>query len=182
VMGEKEGKKLKVHLSYALSWNFRQFEQLNQGREFPFKYDRRHVVNLATTYRLDGSKDISALWMFATGDVYSLPERIYPDYDNVQQIVNPGDILQNYRFIYHFSGINQYRTPPYSRFDLSGSYHPRRKKNWGYNLTGGVYNVFGSPSLYSYGLAGTLNGKSVIIVSKDKLFNITPYISVTIDY
>ncbi|GGB00887.1 TonB-dependent receptor [Puia dinghuensis] len=182
LMGEKTGQKLNIHLSYALSWNWRQFDQVNHGREFPFKYDRRHVINLATTYKVDKSKDISALWMFATGDVYSLPERIYPDYDNAQQILHPGDLLQNYRFIYHFSGVNQYRTPPYSRFDLSVSYHPPRKRRFGFNWTAGVYNVFGSPSQYSYGLAGTLHSRSIIIVSKEKLFNITPYISMTVDY
>jgi len=182
LMAEKTGKKLNIHFSYALSWNWRQFEQLNKGREFPFKYDRRHVLNLASTYKIDKTKDISALWMFATGDVFSLPERIYPDYDNAQQILHPGDLLQNYRFIYHFSGINQYRTPPYSRLDLSASFHPVRKKRYGFNWTAGVYNVFGSPSLYSYSLAGTLHGRSIIIVSKDKLFNLTPYISATVDY
>lgn len=120
--------------------------------------------------------------MFATGDVYSFPESIYPDYDNAQQIVDPNDLLHSYRFIYHFSGVNRYRTPPYSRLDLSFSYRPPRKKHYGLCLTGGVYNVYGAPSQYSYGLAGTVQTRSIVIVSEDKFFNITPYISATIDF
>ena len=181
-MIEKTGEKLNAHIAYTLSWNWRQFDQINFGRKFPFKYDRRHNLNIATTYKLDKTKEVSALWMFATGDVYSFPESIYPDFDNAQQIEDPNDLLKNYRFIYHFSGVNQYRTPPYSRLDLSFSYHPPRKKTYGLCWTGGVYNVYGAPSQYSYGLAGTLQTKSIVIVSEDKFFNITPYISATVDF
>jgi hypothetical protein len=120
--------------------------------------------------------------MIASGDVFTLPERIYPDFDNAQQISNPDDLLRNYRFIYHFSGVNDYRTQPYHRLDLSASYHPVRKKRFGFNWTAGIYNVYGSPSEYSYGLEGTLHGKSIVIVMKNKLFNITPYISSTVDF
>jgi hypothetical protein len=155
---------------------------LNHGKKFPFKYDRRHTLNIATTYKLDKTKDVSALWMFATGDVYSFPESIYPDYDNAQQISDPSDLLRAYRFIYHFSGVNNYRTPPYSRLDLSASWHPIRTKRFGVNYTAGVYNVYGAPSQYSYGLAGALHGKSIVIVSENKFFNITPYISATVDF
>lgn len=182
LMGEKTGEKLNLHIAYTLSWNWRQFDQINQGRKFPFKYDRRHNLNVAVTYKANKTKDISLLWMIASGDVFTLPERIYPDYDNAQQIYSPDDILRNYRFIYHFSGVNDYRTQPYHRLDLSASYHPVRKKRFGFNWTAGIYNVYGSPSQYNYGLEGTLHGKSIVIVMKNKLFNVTPYLSSTVDF
>jgi hypothetical protein len=181
-MVEKTSRKLNMHIAYTLSWNWRQFALINQGRQFPFKYDRRHNLNIAMTYKADKTKDISLLWMIASGDVFTLPERIYPDYDNARQIYNPDDVLRNYRFIYHFSGVNDYRTQPYHRLDLSASYHPVRKRRFGFNWTAGIYNVYGSPSQYSYGLEGTLNGKSIVIVMKNKLFNVTPYLSSTIDF
>jgi len=180
--GDKAGRKLSVHIGYALSWNWRQFDQINQGKKFPFKYDRRHNLNIALTYKADKSKDISLLWMIASGDVFTLPKKIYPDYDNAQQISSPNDALKNYRFIYHFSGVNDYRTQPYHRLDLSASYHPPHKKRVGFKWTVGVYNVYGSPGQYSYGLEGTLRNKSLVIVTKDQLFNITPYLSSTVDF
>lgn len=182
LMAEKTGRKLNIHVAYTLSWNWRKFDQINQGKRFPFKYDRRHNFNIGLTYKVSKTKDLSMLWMIASGDVFTLPERIYPDYDNAQQISSPDDLLRNYRFIYHFSGVNDYRTLPYHRLDLSASYHPVRKKRFGFNWTGGVYNVYGSPSQYSYGLEGSLHGKSIVIVMKNKLFNITPYISSTVDF
>jgi len=39
------------------------------------------TYNIAVTYKADKTKDISLLWMIASGDVFTLPERIYPDYD-----------------------------------------------------------------------------------------------------
>lgn len=182
LMLEEASRKLNVHVAYTLSWNWRQFDQINQGRQFPFKYDRRHNLNIAVTYKADKTRDISLLWTIASGDVFTLPERIYPDYDNAQQTYSPDDVLRNYRFIYHFSGVNDYRTSPYHRLDLAASYHPVRKKRTGINLSAGVYNVYGAPSQYSYGLEGTLRGKSIVIVMKNKLFNITPYVSTTVDF
>jgi hypothetical protein len=181
-MGERSGRKLNMHIAYTLSWNWRQFDQINQGKRFPFKYDRRHNLNIALTYKVDKHKDISLLWMLASGDVFTLPERIYADYDNAQQVSYPDDLLRSYRFIYHFSGINDYRTRPYHRLDISASYHLPRKKRFGFNWTAGVYNVYGSPGQYSYGLEGTLHNKSVVIVTKNQLFNITPYLSSTVDF
>ena len=29
-------------LGYTLSWNYRQFDEINGGRRYPFRYDRRH--------------------------------------------------------------------------------------------------------------------------------------------
>jgi hypothetical protein len=180
LMGERSGRKLNVHIAYTLSWSWRQFDQINQGKKFPFKYDRRHNLNIAATFKVDKSKDISLLWMIASGDLFTLPERIYPDFDNAQQITNANDLLKSYRFIYHFSGINDYRTQPYHRLDLSASYHPPRKKRFGFNWTAGVYNVYGSPGQYSYGLEGSLHNRSIVIVMKNQLFNITPYLSTTV--
>ncbi|MBS1662282.1 MAG: TonB-dependent receptor, partial [Bacteroidetes bacterium] len=181
LMAEKASKRLNLHIAYTLSWNWRQFAQINQGRQFPFKYDRRHNLNIALTYKADKTKDISMLWTIASGDVFTLPERIYPDYDNAQQTYSPDDVLRAYRFIYHFSGVNDYRTNPYHRLDLAANFHPvRKEKHVGYNLSVGVYNVYGSPSQYSYGLEGTLHGKSIVIVMQNKLFNITPYVSTTV--
>jgi len=182
LMAEKVTQKLNWHIAYTLSWNWRQFDQINKGRQFPFKYDRRHNLNIAVTYKADKTKDISLLWMIASGDVFTLPEKIYPDYDNAQQTYSPDDVLRNYRFIYHFSGVNNYRTNPYHRLDLAATWHPVRKKRIGFNLSAGIYNVYGAPSQYSYGLEGTLHGKSIVIVMKNKLFNITPYVSSTVDF
>ena len=107
---------------------WRQFDTLNEGVKFPSKYDRRHDLNLGLSFRINRKVDMSSLWSFSSGDVFSLPDRIYPDYDRSQQITDPDDMLKDYRFIYHYSGVNQSRNPDYHRLDVAVNYHTSKEK------------------------------------------------------
>jgi hypothetical protein len=173
--------KWQTHIGYTLSWNWRQFKDINNGEKFPFKYDRRHQLNVAATYKCTKRWDFSGLWTFATGNVFTLPDRIYPDFDAAQQIADPL-VPKEYRLVYHSSATNQFRTLPYHRLDVSSSYHqlPGKKINW--VLTMGVYNIYGSPSQYLYDLEGTLGKRSLVVSTQYKLFSITPYVSYTLAF
>ncbi len=179
VKADKRTAHWQTELSYALSWNERRFPDVNNGMKFPFKYDRRHMLNLTAVYTTGRHWDFSALWSFSTGDVYSLPDKIYSDFDVAQQIIDPL-APQDYRLIYHSSAVNQYRTLPYHRMDVSSVYHHRVIRNTRSSLTLGVYNVYGSPSQYLYDLEGMVGKKSLIVTSHYKFFGITPYLAYSI--
>ena len=171
-----------LHLSYTLSWNWRKFAALNNGSKFPFKYDRRHEINAAATFKCDKHWSFSSFWMFATGDVYSLPNQVYPDFDDAQQISDPL-APREYRLIYHSSNAKMYRTLPYHRLDVSGSnYHRLGGGPLQSRLTVGVYNIYGSPSQYVYDLEGTLGKRSLVVTTKYQFFKVTPYISYTVAF
>jgi hypothetical protein len=178
---EKRTAKWEGHIGYTLSWNWRQFKDINDGKKFPFKYDRRHDLNVAATYKLNSRWDFSGLWMFATGDVFTLPDRIYADFDAAQQIINPL-APQEYRLVYHSSVTNQYRTLPYHRMDASAGYHHKIGRKIRSLLTIGIYNVYGSPSQFIYDLEGTLGKRSLVVSTKYEFFTITPYVSYTLKF
>lgn len=178
---EKKMARWQTHIGYTLSWNWRRFNDINDGKKFPFKYDRRHEVNLAATYKLNKHWDLASLWTFSTGDVFTLPNRIYPDFDAAQQIADPL-VPKEYRLVYHSSATNQFRTLPYHRLDVSASYHQLPGKKLNSMLTAGVYNIYGSPSQYIYDLEGTLGKRSLFVTTQYKLFSITPYLSYTISF
>ena len=180
-MAEKKGEKWQARLSYTLSWNLRQFKDVNNGHPFPFKYDRRHVLNLAATCNWGARWQGSALWSFATGDVYTLPDKIYSDFDVAQQIIDPL-VPQEYRLIYYSSTVNQYRTRSYHRMDLSACYRHRVVKKARSLLTAGIYNVYGSPGQYVYDLEGRVGKKSMIVTSSYKFFGVTPYLSYSVTF
>jgi hypothetical protein len=48
---EKTSGKLTGWASYTLMYNTRQFAQINHGRVFPSRYDRRHNFNLVGIYQ-----------------------------------------------------------------------------------------------------------------------------------
>ncbi len=51
LFAERRLGRLRGWLGYTLGWTRRQFPELNRGRTFPPKYDRRHDVSLNTSYR-----------------------------------------------------------------------------------------------------------------------------------
>ncbi len=50
---QKKTGKLTGWIGYTISWTFRQFENLNFGEPFPYKYDRRHDVSIVTSYKIN---------------------------------------------------------------------------------------------------------------------------------
>jgi hypothetical protein len=164
------------HLAYTLSWNWRKFSTINNGVKFPFKYDRRHDLNISSTYFLNKTWSFTAQWFFATGDVYTLPNQGYPDFDNGQQITDP---LQpgEYRLIYYSSAVNQYRTLPYHRLDVAATYRCLLFRKLSSRFTAGAYNIYGSPNQYVYDLEGTMGKRSLIVTTRYQRFSVTPLYS-----
>ena len=174
---EHKGRKLSLQAAYTLAWSWRRFASINGGMEFPYKYDRRHDGNLGVTCHLPKGLALSLLWSFATGDRITLPDQIYPDFDYAQGIQNPEDLLKDYRFIYHFSGVNQFRTAPYQRLDLSVRWEPQKKSRFRSQFSAGVYNVSGAPDQYTYDLRGSLRTRRILVETRGGSFLVTPYIS-----
>ncbi|MBS1565430.1 MAG: hypothetical protein JST39_13655, partial [Bacteroidetes bacterium] len=178
---EKKADKWQAFIGYTLSWNWRQFADVNNGEKFPFKYDRRHEVDAAFTWKPNRRYDFSGNWTFATGDVFTLPDQIYADFDNAQQISDPL-APKEYRLIYHSSATNQYRTLPYHRLDISAAWHHNIGHKWPASLTAGIYNLYGSPNQYVYDLEGTLGKRSLVVGTRYQFFSTTPYVSYTVNF
>src|SRR5690606_24900938 len=61
-------------IGYTLSWSQRQFDDLNLGRKFDAKYDRRHDLSVVGVYKLNPKITFSGTWIFNTGINYTLPQ------------------------------------------------------------------------------------------------------------
>ena len=64
-------------IGYTLSWTNRQFDQLNNGKWFPYKYDRRHDVKIAVVHNINKRIQLSADWVYGTGVATTLPVSVY---------------------------------------------------------------------------------------------------------
>ena len=60
-------------IGYTLSKTYRQFDELNNGFEFPAKYDRRHDISVIVTQKYNERWTFSAVFVFATGNALTLP-------------------------------------------------------------------------------------------------------------
>lgn len=54
-------------LGYTLAYVDRQFDELNSGNPFPYKYDRRHDFSVVINHQLKKNIKLNANWVFATG-------------------------------------------------------------------------------------------------------------------
>jgi len=138
-------------IGYNLSWAFRQFNELNQGRSFPFKYDSRHQLNIVVTHKLRKNIDISASWVLASGTPITLSETSYYGEDIYMNKVLYGflddftaDDSNRIRYpekAVYYSSINNYILPAYHRMDASINF--RKEKKYGvrvWNIS--VYNIY----------------------------------------
>ncbi len=111
---KKKGKTTGM-LGYTLSWTKRKFDNLNNGQTFPYKYDRRHDFKVAMVHKVSDRFELSAEWIYGTGQAISLPTEVY--LGNDQQEVEVYD------------GRNGFRMKSYHRFDMSMKFS--KKKKWG---------------------------------------------------
>ena len=99
-------------IGYTLGWTRRTFPELNQGKAFPPKYDRRHDVSFVSNYRL-GRWSFGANYVYGTGQAftpasarYSLRSPALSHRGRIESLVLPSD-------------RNSARLLPYQRLDLS---------------------------------------------------------------
>jgi len=105
----------------------RQGEEINFGKVFPAKYDRRHDLNLVVLHKFSEKTDISGTWVYSTGDCATLGLQNYSGLEDNELVYIPKR--------------NNYRKPAYHRLDLGVNFHKKLKhgiRTW--NIS--VYNVY----------------------------------------
>lgn len=164
-------------IGYTLARSERHFPDgtINQGKWFPYKYDRRHHLNIVLTHKISRRIDLSASWEYYTGGVITLGlER--------QHILTPsGDGTQSIGIVRYIPGRNNYRMPATHRLNLSVN-HNRFHKNgaksiWNFSIFN-VYNQknpsFLLPETYWYDGEG-----STPKINKFTLLPLIPSLSYT---
>ena len=130
---KKEGKTT-GWIGYTLSWTDRQFDNLNFGERFPYKYDRRHDLSVALVHHWKDHIDVSMAWVYGTGNAVTLPQASYLGVQPAH-----GGFYSNE--IYYYGERNSFRMQDYHRLDLSIAF--RKQKKWGVRTwTFGVYNAY----------------------------------------
>lgn len=154
-------------IGYTLAWTWRKFPELNNGNKYPAKYDRRHDLSVVGIYELNQKWKLSSVFVYATGNATSLPEKFY---------LIEGVLTQQ------FSRINQYRLAPYHRLDLSATYAPTPKKErkWKHSWVFSLYNVYSrqNPYFLYYNQTGSAFAGTLEVQAKQvSLFPVIPSVT-----
>lgn len=115
-------------IGYTLGFTRRQFDDLNGGKPFWAKYDRRHDVTISLSYEILPNKlRASALWVFQSGNTMTVPLGYY---------LYMGSVVTEY------SDRNEYRVNPYHRLDISVDWTIKRTAKFETGLNFSIYNVY----------------------------------------
>lgn len=179
-------------VGYTLSWTNRQFEALNNGEVFPYKYDRRHDVSVVLTVPIDEVWDFSASWVYGTGTAHTLPtERYFGDTDNYGNygiFSSPSYYYPDYYGGYntpfsgeitHIDSKNSVRAADYHRLDLS--FQKKKIKRWGEAAwTLGVYNAYNRKNPFYYYIGRDSKGNRAL--KRVSLFTFIPSATYTFKF
>lgn len=120
--------------SYTLSWAFREFPEgdINAGMRYYDRYDSRNQFNITIIHKFSDKLDVSASWVYNTGNRISMPIATYhvPDIETEYW-----DIVEVY------GERNNLKLPDYHRLDIGINRHNENKwgrHTWSFN----VFNLY----------------------------------------
>ncbi len=125
-------------IAYSLSRTEYTFPRINQGKKFPPRHDRTHIVNVVLNFdlnnlfsgnwfgkalRYDKSWKLGLSFVYTSGQPITVPNSayyatIFPDWSDIPFKEGKQDPAYNL----YPGEINGFRLPPYIRLDLSLSY------------------------------------------------------------
>jgi hypothetical protein len=182
LLQRKRGK-LSGWIGYTLSWTKHQFDDINFGKEYFARYDRRHDLSLVAIYKLSERITLSATWVYGTGQAVTLPLASYPAVEHFPTFdhIDSGFMGNYIRTVEDFGEKNSFRMKPYHRLDVAAQWHKELKRcTKTFEL--GLYNAYSrkNPFFYytSYEPSGQ-NGEYVNRLKQVSLFPIIPSVSWT---
>ncbi len=132
---KKRSGKFNGWAGYTLSYTTRQFDDLQDGKSFFAKYDRRHDASVVLQYELSKKWSFGSIFVFGSGAAYSLPAGYF-------------FIGSSPSFYFESDYRNKYRLKPYHRLDISATYYSKktatRESSWNFSF----YNVYNRYNQY----------------------------------
>ena len=91
-------------VGYTWAKTMRIFEEVNNGKAYPTRWDRRHDLNVVLMYTLSPRVDLGFVFVYATGNAITLP---------ISRYFFEGNLVEVY------GERNSFRMAPYHRADFS---------------------------------------------------------------
>ncbi len=172
-------------IGYTLSWTYWKFPELNFGKTFFPRYDRRHDLSVVGIYEISKKITVSSTWVYGTGNALTLPVATYTGVsDNFMTRFNPNGktaIGWNGPTVSEYGQKNSFRAEPFHRMDFAIQFHKNKKRHertWEF----GVYNAYNRRNAFFYDIdeETTVNGTTTTTkntLKRYSLFPVLPYFS-----
>ena len=162
----KNNGRLTGWLSYTLSWSENKIDGINGNQWYTANNDRRHDVNIVGMYQLNDFWNVSASFVFNSGQALTAPSAKYQIDGNT---------------VYYYAERNGYRAPSSHHLDLSATYtkklsHCERK--WAF----GIYNIYNRENPYVITFSEDDNSASGTKATQTALFGAIPFVSFSLKW
>ena len=153
--------KLTGWISYTYSRSLRTVKGISHDEEYSSPFDRPHCISIVVNYEFNDRLNVSANWIYNTGQPITYPYGKYTDHGTTYAIYN------GYR--------NQSRYPDYHRLDVSITWKGKEHKRWQGEWNVSVYNVYGRHNTWAVTFKQGEN--NTLETEKMYLFSVIPSIS-----
>lgn len=159
---EKKKGKLTGWISYTLSRSLRQFDEINEGKEFSARQDRIHDVSIVLMYRVNDAIALSSSWIYYTGDAVTFPS---------------GKYEINGSMVPYYTERNGYRMPDYHRLDIGLTWYMKERKHFDHNLNVSIYNTYARENAYTITFEESESNPGQTAAIQTTLFKLIPSIT-----
>ena len=147
----------------TLSWSENKIDGINGNRWYTANNDRRHDVNLVGMYQLNDFWNVSASFIFNSGQALTAPSAKYQIDGNT---------------VYYYAERNGYRAPDYHRLDVSAVWTKRYRRStheWVFS----IYNLYNHYNPFLINFEDSENGARTR-AKQYSLFGIVPSVAFNI--
>ena len=145
LLAQKQRGRFTGWVGYTWLRSRRQFDDINEGQWFPFKYDRRHDVDVGGVFRWKEHINVTFGWGLASGFALTLPRAAITDAPSPPTDRSTYYPINEYLV---YGKRNSQRTRASHRLDVSIAF--RKKKRWGERTWEvSVYNVYSRKNPFS---------------------------------
>lgn len=184
---EKTKGKLTGWISYTLSKNMRQFENINQGNKYPYVYDRPHDLSVVANYKLNNKVSFSGTWEYRSGRRMTMGAACYDSNilkNSAELKTKPkhweSDLYRHvlsewsYETATIYGTKNNYKLPDFHKLCINAHF-TKQKKRGTRIFTIGINNVYNQKNAYN--IYYETNDDGTISLKKMTLFPIMPSFS-----
>jgi hypothetical protein len=150
-------------VSYTWSKTQRQIAEINNGKAYSPRYDRRHDISVVLMHRFTDRLSISGSWVYSTGSAVTFPIGKYEVDGLVVDYYDP-------------EGRNADRLPDYHRLDLGvtldGKNKDRKRFYGSWSLS--VYNAYDRRNAFTIFFRENATNPNQLEAVKQSLFGVLP--------
>lgn len=153
-----------------------QFDGLNGGDPFPYRYDRRHDVAVVLTHALREGLDLGATWVYGTGQAVTLASARFFD----GRVLDPGFFGGSSELpeLVAYGERGGYRLAAYHRLDVALNWHFGEAfffEAGESTLSVGAYNLYNRKNPFYLFTTREPSGERVY--KQASLFPVLPFVS-----